>query len=89
MIALSNGDSINRTSQSADFITVLHGDAIDATEQRLRDRVAWFTAEAGLVFACASARSHDPLERIEYVYLRADEALTTEKDSFVSHEAAA
>lgn len=83
----AHGDSVNRTSQSADFIAVLHGDGIAATEQRLRDRIATFSTQSGIAFECASANSSDPGERIELVYLRADEALTQVKDARVVQSA--
>lgn len=81
MLDHSSGDNLNRTSQSADFIAVLHGDAIANIEQRLRQRVDAFAAQTGIVFACAAANSTDPNEAIGRVFLRADEALTEAKDA--------
>lgn len=75
----ARGDSVNRTSHSPDFIAVLHGDA-DATGRRLRECADAFTARTGIAIASAAAKASDPDERIEYVYLRADEALTAAKD---------
>lgn len=78
--SLPAGDSINRTSHSADFIAVLHGDAA-ATEQRLRASLDEFAARGGIVTLCGSAGTRDPHERIEQVYLRADDALTKARDA--------
>jgi GAF domain-containing protein len=83
VVDASLGDSVNRTSHSADFIAVLHGDGAAATEQRLRDRADAFSARSGIPFAVASATSIDATERIEQVFLRADEALTEAKDARV------
>jgi len=85
VVDVASGDNVNRTSQSAEYIVVLHGDAIAATEARLRDRVEQFGVGTGITFACASAMSLDPKERIEQGFLRADEALTDVKDALVVH----
>lgn len=80
---LQPGDSINRTSESADFIAVLHGDDTAATEQRLRERFDAFTERSGIAVAVGSAASQEPAERIEHVFIRADEALSQSKDAAV------
>jgi GAF domain-containing protein len=78
--ALPPGDSINRTSQSADFIAVLHGDDTSATQRRLREQFAAFTTQSGIAIVDGSAASKEPTERIEFVFIRADEALSRAKD---------
>lgn len=77
---LPTGDSINRTSQSPDFIAVLHGDAA-ATEQQLRAVFDEFTARTGIVALSGSAPAQSAQERIEMVYLRADDALSEARDA--------
>lgn len=77
---LPAGDSINRTSHSADFIAVLHGDAA-ATEQRLRATFEEYAARGGIVTLCGSACAQHANERIEQVYLRADDALSAARDA--------
>lgn len=80
-LALHSGDSINRTSLSPDFIAVLHGTAAPATEQALRGIVGEFTARSGIEVRSGSAEAAGATERIEQVFLRADEALTRAKDA--------
>lgn len=76
----ARGDSVNRTSHSPDFIAVLHGDGA-GTAQRLRACADAFSTRTGIAIASAAAKADGPDERIEYVYLRADEALTAVKDA--------
>lgn len=78
--ALPAGDSVNRTSHSPDFIAVLHGD-VKAKEQQLRRLADTFAASSGMQLVAGSAAARSGAERIEQVYLRADEALTAAKDS--------
>jgi GAF domain-containing protein len=75
-----HGDSVNRTSHSADFIAVLHGDDV-GTARRLRACADAFSTRTGIAIASAAAKADAPDERIEVVYLRADEALTAVKDA--------
>jgi len=74
-----SGDSVNRTTDSPDFIAVLHAGAQE-TERRLRECAETFTREGGMTVFCASVTAEAPDDRIERVYLRADEALTRLKD---------
>ena len=74
-----SGDSVNRTTDSPDFIAVLHAGAQE-TERRLRECAETFTREGGMTVLCASVTAEAPDDRIERVYLRADEALTRLKD---------
>ncbi|MDC8013540.1 GAF domain-containing protein [Tahibacter sp. BL] len=71
-----SGDSVNRTSHSSDFIAVLHGDDTRGKERTLRDRVDAFAARHGMAFVAASAAAYGGAERIERVFLRADDELT-------------
>jgi GAF domain-containing protein len=82
-LAPDTGDSINRTSHSADFIAVLHGPDTRATEQMLRDNAEAFAARHGLQLLSGSAAAGGSSDRIEQVFLRADEALTRAKDAAI------
>lgn len=75
---LAPGDSINRTSHSPDFIAVLHGD-VQAKERRLRELADAFAASSGMQLFTGSAAAGNSGERIEQVFVRADEALTAAK----------
>lgn len=79
-LAPHSGDSINRTSLSPDFIAVLHGTAAPAKEQALRAVAGEFSARSGIAVRSGSAAAAGATERIEQVFLRADEALTQAKD---------
>lgn len=82
-LAPDRGDSINRTSHSADFIAVLHGPDTKITEQALRDSAESFAARHGMQVLSGSAASGAPSDRIEHVFVRADEALTRAKDAAI------
>jgi GAF domain-containing protein len=86
-LAADLGDSINRTSHSADFIAVLHGSDAHATEQALRDEAEAFAALHGMHVLSGSAAASGTSDRIEMVFLRADEALTRAKDAAVQSPA--
>ena len=70
-------DSLNRVTGSAEFVAVLHGGDVAPVLQRLR---AATDNIAGLDVRIGSARAHDGNEPMERVYLRADEALTADKN---------
>jgi hypothetical protein len=74
-----SGDSVNRTSQSADFIAMLHGNDTSDKERVLRARVDAFAVRHGMTFVSASATANGGGERIERVFLRADDELTRVK----------
>lgn len=74
-------DSVNRTSHSEEFIAVLHGDDTSAAMQALRDHAAAFEASTGLRVLFGAATANDSTERLEIVFLRADDALTLAKDA--------
>jgi GAF domain-containing protein len=73
-------DSVSHVTDSADMIVVLHGDDVDAVLQPMVDLVAGFERQHGLRVLVGSARSEDPGERLESVYLRADRSLSEAKD---------
>jgi GAF domain-containing protein len=79
VLKAGSGDSVNRTTDSPDFIAVLRTGAPE-TERLLRECAATFARESGMPVLSASARAETPDDRIELVYLRADEALTRIKD---------
>jgi GAF domain-containing protein len=78
---LRPGDSVDRVTGSAELIAVLHGD--DTTEglQALRECVAAFEADTGLQVLNAHADSESPEEKPQAVYMRAELALSAEKDA--------
>lgn len=78
------GDCINRTSHSADFIAVLHGEDVAAAERRLREGFAEFGARAGMHILSGSAAAQGVSERVEMVYARANEALSQAKDAAIA-----
>jgi GAF domain-containing protein len=83
-----SGDSVNRTSQSPDLIAVLHGNDTRAVEAALQQCVQEFVQRSGIPLLSASAAAESAGERIEHVYVRADEALTHAKNAAVAALAA-
>ena len=73
------GDSLNRSTGSAEAIAVLHGDT-QSTLLRLRQAADGVEAGLGLRICSASAQARDGGEAVEQVFLRADAALSAEKD---------
>ena len=73
-------DAIDRATDSAEFVAILHGDDAAATLDCLRRAATIAAREAGLTVVIGSAESEDGLEPLEPVFLRADEALSAEKD---------
>jgi hypothetical protein len=79
-----SGDTVSRVSESAELIVVLHG-TVDETAEPLRkllDIVPVFEGNSGLRVLSAHGASESAHERLEMVYLRADEALTLERDAY-------
>lgn len=76
-----SGHTLNRVTGSAEFVAVLRGDEDDAGAilERLR-KEAERQRQAGLDLRIGFARSEAPNESMPAVYLRADEALSSEKD---------
>ena len=83
-----SGDTLNRVTGSPEFIAVLQGaDTADAV-QRLREAAARHDHRNGgrlLVGAASAASAGEPTQ---YVFLRADEALTRSKDEHRVHTSA-
>ena len=75
-----SGDAIDRTIDSAEFVAVLHGDGAGQALECLRKAAHGAAAEAGLSVAIGWAESEDGLEPLEAVFIRADEALTHQKN---------
>ena len=74
------GDAIDRATDSAEFVAILHGDDAARTLACLRTAAETAARDAGLVVAMGTAEAEDGQEPLEPVFLRADEALTVEKD---------
>ena len=75
-----SGDAIDRTIDSAEFVAVLHGDGAGQALECLRKAAHGAAAEAGLSVAIGWAESEEGLEPLEAVFIRADEALTHQKN---------
>ncbi len=79
---LQSGDSIDHSTGSAEMIVVLHGSERAATMGKLRECVAAFELEHGIRVLEGSTDSISPSERINALFLRADEVLSDAKDAF-------
>ena len=75
-----SSDSVNHTTGSAEFIVVLHGNHSALGYQKLQMLVPTLEKETGLRLRSAMAAADHPGERVEMVFLRADEALSAAKD---------
>lgn len=75
------GDNVNRTSHSEEFIAVLHGDDTSAAMQSLLEHASAFEQSTGLKILSSQAAASEPTERLELVFLRADDALSALKDA--------
>ncbi|PKV13249.1 GAF domain-containing protein [Xanthomonas prunicola] len=75
------GNSIDRVTDSAEFIAVLRGPDAERTLQRLRE-IAQQQHALGLTVLLGQAQSTRPDEPIGQVFLRAEVALSTEKDRY-------
>jgi hypothetical protein len=80
-----SSDSVNHTTGSAEFIVMLHGNHSAAGYQKLQVLVPSLENETGLHLLSAAAAANSPGERVEMVFLRADEALTAAKDQQARH----
>ena len=80
----ASGDTVNRVSEAPELIVVLHGTREETAEplQQLGTLLGAFEHDSGLRVLCAYGSSEGANERIETVYLRADEALTLERDAY-------
>ncbi len=74
------GDTLNRVTGSPEFIAVLQGTDAADTLQRLRDVVARHDHRNGGRLLVGAASADSAGEPTQYVFLRADEALTICKD---------
>jgi len=81
--------SVNRTSHSEEFIAVLHGDDTAEAMNSLCEHTAAFEASTGLRVLHGSAAANEPTERLEVVFLRADDALSQLKDAMASGQSEA
>ncbi|WP_245559032.1 GAF domain-containing protein [Arenimonas oryziterrae] len=77
-----SGDSASRATGSAEVIVVLHGKDVGDALQRLQERVFAFERETGLHVLSGHADSEAANERVESVFLRADIALSQQKDVY-------
>lgn len=80
------GNSIDRVTDSAEFIAVLRGPDSERTLQALRE-VAGQQQALGLTVLLGQARATRADEPIGQVFLRAEVALSAEKDRYRSHPA--
>lgn len=74
------GDSASRASHSPEAIVVVHGDDAQATLQRVREAALGFAHAHGLDLRIGTAHAATPDEAAHDVFLRADEALSADKD---------
>ena len=77
-----SGDSVNRVTGSPELIVVLHGDDVSEALAQLHACLPTFERETELQVLTAHAVSDSPGEKTEQVYLRADQALSEEKDVY-------
>ncbi len=77
-------DTVSHATGSAEMIVVLHGNHAAAGLKNLRDFLPGIERDTGMLLIAASADSVTPQDRIEQVFLRADEALSREKDALAS-----
>ena len=74
-------DTVSHATGSAEMIIVLHGNHTSAGLQKLKELLPGIERDTGMALICASADSATPEDRVEQVFLRADEALSREKDA--------
>ncbi|PPT96696.1 GAF domain-containing protein [Xanthomonas arboricola] len=79
--AQANGDSVDRVTDSAEFIAVLRGPDADQKLQGLRD-IAQQQHAHGLTVLIGQAQAAGGDEPIGQVFLRAEAALSAEKDRY-------
>lgn len=73
------GDSVSRVTGTGESVALLHGD-VDTALEKLRLGAHVFSEATGLQVLVGSARATSVGESPEAVYLRADAALSNEKD---------
>ena len=84
-----SADSVSHVSGTGELTVLLHGPTASATLRALRDCAASFTRRTGVQVVLGFSDSAYPDEPLPDVYLRADEALTNEKNGLVMQEQAA
>ena len=72
--------SISHATHSEEFIAVLQGDDTSAEMQSLQNHATAFERSTGLKILSSHAAATGPSERLEMVFVRADEALSLLKD---------
>jgi hypothetical protein len=77
----SSTDTVSHATGSAELIVVLHGNHTASALEQLRALLPAIEAETGFHILGAAADADDPKERVEMVFLRADEALSRAKDA--------
>jgi hypothetical protein len=74
-------DTVSHATGSAELIVVLHGNHTAPALEQLRALLPAIEAETGFHVLSAAADASEPRERVEMVFLRADEALSRAKDA--------
>ena len=82
------GDSVSHAAGSGELIVVLHGNDVGGAYAALRAAASAVERETGIRVASAAAQSKAADERLEMVFLRADEALSRVKDELAAKVAA-
>ncbi len=77
-------DTLSHATGNPEMIIVLHGNHTAAGLQNLRDLLPDIERDTGIALIAASADSVTPQDRLEQVFLRADEALSREKDALAA-----
>jgi GAF domain-containing protein len=75
-----SGDSVSHAAGSGELIVVMHGDDCADAYAALRAAADAIESELGLQVLSAAAEAESPKQRLEEVFLRADEALSRAKD---------
>jgi GAF domain-containing protein len=75
-----SGDSVSHAAGSGELIVVMHGDDCSEAYAALRGAADVVAAEHGLRVMSAAAEAESPQQRMEEVFLQADEALSRLKD---------
>lgn len=88
-VLAERGDVVNRTAGSGECIAVLQGDEVRDQRDALLRAADAFSRQHGVRILTASAAADHATEAPERVFLRADEALSTEKDRMPTQASAA
>ena len=82
------GDHVGRVTGSSEYVALLHGEDADARVQALRE-AAWHAGRREGLSLLVGAATAIPGEAMHLVYLRAEEALSQQKDAVAVGRAAA